>query len=96
MPAGNVAVIKVNNQQKSVMDLNENTKFDVIINNTVTNTVVVEDGFAYVINASCPDKLCQKHKKINKTGESIVCLPNKVVVSIEGSKNTDEIDGVAK
>ncbi len=46
------------------------------------NVLVISDGKAYVKSATCPDKICVGHRKISKTGESIVCLPHKVVVSI--------------
>ena len=40
------------------------------------NTVVVQD-------ADCPDKICEKHRAINRTGETIICLPHKLVVEIK-------------
>ncbi len=46
------------------------------------NVLVIEDGKAYVMSANCPDKICVSHRKISKTGETIVCLPHKVVVSV--------------
>ena len=47
------------------------------------NTLVIEDGKAYVTNATCPDLICQKHRPISKSGEFIACLPNKMIVSID-------------
>ncbi len=47
------------------------------------NVVVIEDGYAYVKEADCRDKICVHHPKISKSGESIICLPHKLVVSIE-------------
>lgn len=96
LPFGSEAVISVDNQIVNVMKLSENDKYDVKINNDVTNTVVVENGYVYVEYANCPDKICQNHKKIRRKGESIVCLPNKVVVTIDSKNSNDEIDGVAK
>ena len=46
------------------------------------NTIAIKDGTAYVSNADCPDKICYKHVPINRRGETIICLPNKVVVEI--------------
>ena len=46
------------------------------------NVLVIEDGQAYVRDASCPDKICVHHKKIRHEGESIVCLPHKFVITI--------------
>ena len=50
----------------------------------VTNTLVIEDGVAYLSYADCPDKTCVKTGKIKYIGQSIVCLPNKLAVSVIG------------
>lgn len=47
------------------------------------NTVVVQDGSVTVQDADCPDKICEKHRAINRTGETIICLPHKLVVEIK-------------
>ena len=47
------------------------------------NIVSVNDGYVTVTSADCPDKICVKHRDISKVGETIVCLPNKLVVEIE-------------
>lgn len=49
-----------------------------------TNVLIIKEGAADMISAQCPDQVCVKHSPISKTGESIICLPNKVVVTIEG------------
>ena len=53
------------------------------------NIVEIKDGWADVIEADCRDGLCADQKRIHKTGETIVCLPHKMVVTIEaGTENT--------
>ena len=47
------------------------------------NTVEIKNGEVRVISADCKNQICVKHKAISKKGESIVCLPNKVIVGIE-------------
>lgn len=47
--------------------------------------LVISQGACYMEFAHCPDQICVKHKPIQVTGESIICLPYKIVVSIEGS-----------
>ena len=49
-----------------------------------TNTVVIEDGRVYVKDASCSNQVCAEHASISRSGESIVCLPNRLLVKIEG------------
>lgn len=46
------------------------------------NVLVIEDGRAYVEHASCPDGICAAHKPILRNGESIVCLPHRVVITV--------------
>lgn len=58
-----------------------------------TNRLVIKDGKADMIWADCPDKLCVHQKAINRDGETIVCLPNKVVAEVRGGER--ELDAVA-
>jgi len=59
-----------------------------------TNRLIIKDGQVDMIEADCPDQICVDHKTISRNKETIVCLPNKVVVEIVGGKDT-EIDAVA-
>jgi hypothetical protein len=56
--------------------------------------IIVDEKGAYVKDVICPDKICQKTGLISRAGQSIVCLPNKVVVYVEG-KAESEIDGIS-
>jgi hypothetical protein len=58
------------------------------------NLLVVEGGYAYVRSASCPDGICAAHRPVSHEGESIICLPNKVVVEIR-SVGGDQPDIIA-
>lgn len=48
-----------------------------------TNRLVLKNGKADVTEASCPDKLCVNQSAVSQTGETIVCMPNRVIVAIE-------------
>ena len=50
-------------------------------------TVVVEDGCVFVTGATCRDKTCEHTGKISRAGQSIVCLPAEVVITIVGSSD---------
>lgn len=54
------------------------------------NLIEIGDGKVRVIEADCPDKLDVKQGWISKPGETIVCLPNKLVIEINGSGRTDD------
>lgn len=54
-----------------------------------TNVLIIKDGAAWIDEADCPDKLCISQGKISASGERIICLPNKIEVSIVGESETD-------
>ena len=61
-----------------------------------TNVCEIKDKKVSMITADCPDQLCIHQRTIQLQGETIVCLPNKVVLEITGTKQTDQeaLDGV--
>ena len=46
------------------------------------NMLIIKNGEAYISEADCPDKICVKHKAVSKAGETIICLPHKLVVEV--------------
>ena len=61
-----------------------------------TNTLVIKNEKASVTEANCPDGICVNHKSVSRSGESIICLPHKLVITVTDEKSTDdEIDAVA-
>lgn len=58
-----------------------------------TNFLIVQDGKADMIEADCPDQICVEQKAVSKNKESIICLPNKVIVEVIGGEET-ELDEV--
>ncbi|HIW59840.1 MAG TPA: NusG domain II-containing protein [Candidatus Anaerobutyricum avicola] len=65
-----------------------------------TNTLTIVDGQADMTEADCPDKICVDHIAISRAGESIVCLPHRIVVEIiagEGREDQDTgYDGITR
>ena len=53
-----------------------------------SNTVVIRDGGVSVTEADCPDKVCVNQGIIRYSGESIVCLPHKLVVTVVGGPSS--------
>ena len=53
------------------------------------NLLVIKDGKATVTTATCPDGICAAHKPISREGESIVCLPHKVVITVIGGSGEE-------
>lgn len=95
---GSYVEIEQNGVVIHTMPLDTNAVFNIESGGKVTNTVEVKNGSVSVTYADCPDQICVNHAPINLSGESIICLPNKVVVSVvEANGNViNEIDGVAR
>ena len=60
-----------------------------------TNVVLIRDGQVHMMEANCPDQICVEHKTISKNKETIICLPNKVVIEIVGGAD-GTLDAVSK
>lgn len=94
---GRYAVIKVDGQEIKTLDLNrEETTIEVNGYQGGVNRIVIKDGKVSMTEADCPDELCVKTGKISRTGETIVCLPHRVVVEIKGSQKDDAVDSVVR
>ncbi len=53
------------------------------------NVISVSKNEIKVIEASCPDKVCVKHGPLKNSFSPIVCLPNKLTISLKGSSTID-------
>ncbi len=78
---GSVAVVEVNGVTVGEYSLWKNGEYSL---NGGTNVLVIENGVAYLNYSDCPDHTCEKTGKIKYVGQSIICLPNKVSITIKG------------
>lgn len=81
--AGGVVSVQVDGDTVAELPLSEDTRL-VLGEGAHTNTLVIKDGAARVVEASCPDQICVDHGAIRYEGESVVCLPHRLVVTVEG------------
>ena len=89
---GDYVLITLNNSEYARIPLNKDTVLS-IDSDKGKNTVVVSDKEVYVESADCPDQICVDHAHIMYEGETIVCLPHRLIIKIvseEGSE-TDAI-----
>lgn len=54
--------------------------------------VEIGDGEIWLKHSTCPDQLCLRSGRISRTGEMLVCLPNKIVVEIKNDNIGNQID----
>lgn len=89
-----VVKIYVENDTYKTLPLNQNSTYTINTGSGV-NTIEIKDNKVHMLDANCKDKLCIHEKAIEYNNESIVCLPNKVVVKIENSVES-ELDSIVR
>lgn len=58
------------------------------------NKLVIANSSAYMDEADCPDRYCMDYKPITNSGETIICLPHKLVVEVVGQRSAQQPDVV--
>jgi hypothetical protein len=56
-------------------------------------TIEIKDSKVRIIDETSPNNICQKQGHISKVKEQLICLPNKIIVTIDGET---ELDAVVK
>ena len=93
---GEQVIVKVDKKEIARYDLNTDREVVIDGKDGGKNTLVIKDGKAYIKDATCPDKLCEHQGKIHMVGQSLICLPNRVVIEITDDKKDEEFDGISK
>ncbi len=92
-PSGNLVRVSLNNRTVYILPISENRVVSVK-GPLGENIVEIKDGKVRMKDAPCPEKLCVKEGWIESG--SIICLPNRVSITISGSDNNEEYDAVSK
>ncbi len=94
---GQIAQLRVNNKRIKEFDLSKDqvfTYFDKLDGDQ--NKITVRDGKIAIIDANCTDQICVRKGFISKTGQTIVCLPHRLVIEImpTNEKQTEDKDRI--
>lgn len=91
---GSTVTVEVDRQIIGTYSLAIDRVVDIPTDDGEMNRLVIRDGKAFMESATCPDGVCVSHRPISREGETIVCLPHKVVVTVIGG-NENEPDVIA-
>ena len=89
--SGGTVTVQIDGRVIMELPLSEDAKL-VLGEGGHTNTLVIAGGTARVAEASCPDRICVRQGAIQYAGESIVCLPHKLVITVQGGAENG-VDG---
>lgn len=88
LDGGDAAVVYVDGEVWGRYRLDEDKKIEIQTEHGC-NVLVIKDGKADVTEADCPDGTCVSARRIDKVGQTIVCLPHKLTVKIVGGGGAD-------
>ena len=77
------AVVKVDGVIIHELDLMQEKTF-VIESELGKNFIALHGGEVSVVEADCPDKICLRRGAIKNVGETIACVPHKLLIEIAG------------
>lgn len=95
--AGSSVEIRIDGKVYQTLSLAEDQELEIPTGDGGSNVLCIRDGSADMTEANCPDGLCVKQARISHNGETIVCLPHKVVVTVldDTEESGTEVDGHA-
>lgn len=88
LPAPQSVVVRVDGVEIARLPLDTDTVYEI----SDGNTIEISDGGVRMIAADCPNKVCMHTGRITRSGQSIVCAPHRVTVTIAGSGSADAYD----
>lgn len=92
---GRHAVVEVDG--KHALELSLDIDVRETVRGPLGETVIaIENGYAGIEESACPHKYCVRMGRIRHMGEVIICVPNRVMVTIRGGSEEDSFDGVTQ
>ena len=94
---GNYLRVELNGKEYGTYPLNKDKTFKIKIDEDEYNIVEIKNGKVKMREANCRDLICTHMPSIEKIGETIVCLPHRLILEIISSddkKDNQEIDKV--
>lgn len=90
---GDIAVVLIDGEEVARYPLDKDFQKD-IITEYGKNVLTIKDGKAFVKEADCPDGICVSHRAVWRVGDTIVCLPHKLVIRIDSGRAEKTVDAV--
>ena len=90
------AIIKVDGEiykEIPLSSLKEDNSFTIKTDDG-NNTILIKDKKISITHANCHDSLCVNQGSKSKVGDSIVCLPHKLIIEIKGKEKDSSSDDI--
>ncbi len=89
---GKTAVITLDGNKVGIIEVGSSTSFD--IDGPLGTTKIISDNNGVrIISSPCPHKHCVNLGNAIISGQTVICVPNRVAIRIEG-EDENGVDGV--
>ena len=88
-----VVVVQVDGQEVMRRSLANDGLFSVEGPLGITQ-IEITDKRVRVVDSPCPRRICVDTGWIDKSYQTIICAPNRVVISLRSSRDNDKLDGI--
>ena len=78
------ASVKINGRYAGSYPLDNAGEFKLVGENGIEMTLVVDGDGVFVKDSSCRDKICERTGKITREGQSVICMPGRISIALEG------------
>ena len=87
---GSTAIVEVSGEQ--IQELHLGHEDYITVRGTLGPVLIGIDGSGIrILDSRCPHGLCKRMGPIQKSGDWIACIPNKLVIRIQGTSEVDAI-----
>ena len=83
---GSYVEVTLDGELYGVYSLDEKARIEI----NDTNVLVIDRGSAYMESACCDNQTCVKQGSVSEVGQIIVCLPNRITVTVVTQRNGGE------
>lgn len=100
-PAEGKELVRIisNGEEYGIYPLEKNEEIEIVREGN-QNIVIIQDGTVHMDYSNCKNQICVHTGEISDKGETIVCLPNYVIVEIigsgEGGEDDEAVDAIVK
>lgn len=92
---GGIVVVQVDGKKTASYPLDQDRDVMIRVPGGGYNHLMIRNSECYLTGANCPDQLCVKQGKISKDGQSIICLPHRLVITVRKGEKSG-VDTVAQ
>ncbi|MDO4593837.1 MAG: NusG domain II-containing protein [Tissierellia bacterium] len=89
---GDTLVVEQNGKIYGEYSLKEDRIIEIKNHHDEKNIIEIKNNSAKMIEANCPDKICLRMPAISDGGQSIVCLPHRLYLTVKSEDS--EVDQV--